>query len=543
MEQTRSYGKFKAIALFAIFITALIAGTFILLTRFVFRPRATAGIPRLNFSVLNTSDATQADKPYDLILKVNPNGAAFYAFELYFTYDPTKIELQSGSAAENISSNFLIASSSVNTTTGEVSIVGARTGTPFSGTDNQEIARLKVKVKEGATGEYKYEWKNNTKLGNNLNVDLEHLSFVIGNAESASLYLNIPIVIPSPSPGAGEVSRGANLDTQIYLKTQSSVKSVDVVLPYDPSRLSFQNTSDLNQNIVVNPDSGFNTQFVLKNIDKTAKKITIAFVASSLNLTPIPVRGGIDIHLATITFRVNDDAPFGETMLMIDGSSKVYNMQTQNIFTSPGGFGFTIVDLATITKPVSITGDPAPYLINLKLKLQGILTKPAEEFNKLKMKVSVVPPNGSKFETSEVADFVAHESGVWSGSVKIPPLTAYGGKGFKLFVKGPKHIQKRICIDTPQESFPGTYHCENGQIELQPGTNDLDFSGIYLLVGDLPQQDGVVNSYDVSLVRNNIGSKEPAILALADLNLDGIVDTQDYSLVIAALSVRSDEGE
>lgn len=542
MEQTRSYGKFKAIALFSIFVTALIAGTFILFTKFVFSPRATAGVPKLSFYPSTTPDATQVGKPYDLIMSVNPNGASFYAFELYFTYDPAKIELQGGNATENISSNFLVATSSVNTTTGEVSIVGARTGTPFSGTDNQEIARLKVKVKAGATGEYKYEWKGNTKLGNNLNVDLENVSFVIGNAESASLYLNIPIVVPSPSPGAGEVPRGVNLDTQIYLKTQSTIKSVDVVLPYDPSRLSFQNTSDLNQNIIINPNSGFNTQFVLKNIDKIAKTITIAFVASSSNLTPIPVQGGTDIHLATIAFRVNDDAPLGDTMLMIDASSKVYNMQTQNIFANPGGFGFTIVDLVPVTLP-PITGDPGPYLINLKLKLQGILAKPAEEFNKLKMKVSVVPPNGSKFETSEETDFVADENGIWSGSVKFPPLKAYGGKGFKLFVKGPKHIQKRICINTPQESFPGTYHCENGQIELQPGTNDLDFSGIYLLVGDLPQQDGVVNSYDVSLVRNNIGSKEPAILALADLNLDGIVDTQDYSLVIAALSVRSDEGE
>ena len=65
------------------------------------------------------------------------------------------------------------------------------------------------------------------------------------------------------------------------------------------------------------------------------------------------------------------------------------------------------------------------------------------------------------------------------------------------------------------------------------------------MVGDLPQQDGLVNSYDISLVRNNIGvagSQHPAVLALADLNLDGIVDSQDYSLVIAALSIRSDEG-
>jgi hypothetical protein len=338
---------------------------------------------------------------------------------------------------------------------------------------------------------------------------------------------------------------GANLDTQIYLKTNGNlIKSVDVVLPYDDSRLTFQNTNDLNQNIVANANSGFNNQFILKNVDTTAKKITIAFAAPSANQIPTPIQSTSDILLATIAFKVRNDAPLGSASLTIDGSSSIYNMQTQNIFMNPGGFGFTIIDLGP---PVSIspplTGDPGPYLLNLKIKFQGILKKPAEEFNKLKMKVSVIPPNGSKFETSEEADFVADESGVWSGSVKFSPLKAYGGRGFKLFVKGPKHIQKRICVNTPKESFPGTYHCENGQIELVGGINELDFSGIYMLVGDLPQQDGVVNSYDISLVRNNIGSKDPSVLALADLNLDGIVDTQDYSLVIAALSVRSDEGE
>ena len=69
----------------------------------------------------------------------------------------------------------------------------------------------------------------------------------------------------------------------------------------------------------------------------------------------------------------------------------------------------------------------------------------------------------------------------------------------------------------------------------------FDFTGIYLLVGDLPEQDGIVNSYDISLVRNLIGKTDVASLRQADLNLDGAVNAQDYSLVIAALSVRQDE--
>ena len=68
-----------------------------------------------------------------------------------------------------------------------------------------------------------------------------------------------------------------------------------------------------------------------------------------------------------------------------------------------------------------------------------------------------------------------------------------------------------------------------------------DFSGITLLVGDLPEQDGIVNAYDIGLIINNFGKRDSDILSKADVNMDGIVDTQDYSLVIAALSIRYDE--
>ena len=70
--------KYKAIALFAIFFTALIAGTFILLTQFVFRSRATAGVPSLSFATEPTS--AEAGQNFYLVLKVNPNGSSFYAF-------------------------------------------------------------------------------------------------------------------------------------------------------------------------------------------------------------------------------------------------------------------------------------------------------------------------------------------------------------------------------------------------------------------------------------------------------------------------------
>ena len=79
------------------------------------------------------------------------------------------------------------------------------------------------------------------------------------------------------------------------------------------------------------------------------------------------------------------------------------------------------------------------------------------------------------------------------------------------------------------------------KLQLKTGENVLDFSGIVLLSGDLGEQDGVVNAADVALIRNNLGSTNTDILRQADVNRDNIIDTQDHSLVIAALSVRFDE--
>lgn len=193
---------------------------------------------------------------------------------------------------------------------------------------------------------------------------------------------------------------------------------------------------------------------------------------------------------------------------------------------------------ATVTPTPSTGTTTGNITLNLKLKFQGILKKPADQYNSMIVRVTAEDTKNNK--SVGTGTFTAGDNGIWSGSVSI---NAIAGDGFKIFIKGPKHVQKRVCVATPTETSPGTYHCENGAITLTAGANNLDFSGIYMLSGDLPVQDTVVDSYDTSLVFNNLGHTDSTSLGLADINLDGIVDTQDYSLVIAALSVRGDEGE
>jgi len=86
---------------------------------------------------------------------------------------------------------------------------------------------------------------------------------------------------------------------------------------------------------------------------------------------------------------------------------------------------------------------------------------------------------------------------------------------------------------------PGTYFCEDKGIVLQNGENTFDFSGIVLFAGDLPAQDGIVNSFDVMEIVDTI--KKNTFVDAADLNYDGVVDSADYSLIMYSLSIHLED--
>ncbi len=175
--------------------------------------------------------------------------------------------------------------------------------------------------------------------------------------------------------------------------------------------------------------------------------------------------------------------------------------------------------------------------LNLRLKFQGIM-KLAGGSTTMKVKVSLDGPGQNDIQ-SQLVDFNSDVFGFWSGTASF---NAPAGGGYKVYIKGAQHLQKRICDAAPAETASGTYRCgDTGKIVLQSGVNNLDFSGIIQLSGDLPAQDGVVDAYDIAYIRLNLGSTDPKALSVADINRDGILDTQDYSLLVASLNVKYDE--
>jgi hypothetical protein len=237
---------------------------------------------------------------------------------------------------------------------------------------------------------------------------------------------------------------------------------------------------------------------------------------------------------------VNLDQPYAWG----DGSNKIgyyYGMAVNT--RSPGGGGNSSSapgsSPGSASSGMSVPGATAMKL-NLKIKLQGVVKKP-----KVSSNITVRVKVGGKLLAEPTAyqnvTFSVSDDGVWSGSANftLPP-----GPGYIVYIKGPKHLQKKVCDSAPTEGSGGRYHCGEGKITLAGGDNSVDMSKILHLVGDLPEngtQNGIVDSYDTSFVRQHLQSTKPEDLAIGDLNYDGVIDGQDFALVIASLSVKYDE--
>ncbi len=171
-------------------------------------------------------------------------------------------------------------------------------------------------------------------------------------------------------------------------------------------------------------------------------------------------------------------------------------------------------------------------VLHFAVRAQGILKKPniagGELFN-----VWLVGPTN----VGTTVVLTPDGNGIYLGKANVSLIP---GK-YTLYIKGPRHLKKRVCHNTPKETSIGTYRCSLGNVNLTGGPNTLDFTAITLLTGDLPAQDGVVDSYDISFVRQSLGSTDSGKVTIGDINRDGIVDTQDMSLIIQSLNIKYDE--
>jgi len=198
----------------------------------------------------------------------------------------------------------------------------------------------------------------------------------------------------------------------------------------------------------------------------------------------------------------------------------------------------TVTPMQTLSEtpiPTTPTGNITTK-IDYRIKLQGISKLPKQS-SPIDVEVTL-SKNKKKVDTRTIS-FAPQNDGSWLASANYSNIPS--GSNYSVSIKGPKHLRKSICIDNPQEAIPGTYNCKKGEITLQDGDRTLDFLGIYLLAGDLPLQNGLIDAVDIIYIRSNLGSKNPEAVSRGDLNYDGIVDSQDYTMILNSLSFKYDE--
>jgi len=182
----------------------------------------------------------------------------------------------------------------------------------------------------------------------------------------------------------------------------------------------------------------------------------------------------------------------------------------------------------------TLTPIPTPLLsqISFSLKFNGIRDVKPD----LKVKVTVANiTSGVKKDFNEI-EVSADSNTVYRPKNWLTLTDVSSGGNYNLYVKGPKHLRRKMA----------------NQVSLYPSQdtrNNFDWTGKPLEPGDLPnpnknyEQDGKIDAQDGSLLLDRLYRQGETDLRVADLNYDGIVNLNDFSLLIATLSKKYQDEE
>ncbi|KXK08823.1 MAG: Bacillolysin precursor [Microgenomates bacterium OLB22] len=194
--------------------------------------------------------------------------------------------------------------------------------------------------------------------------------------------------------------------------------------------------------------------------------------------------------------------------------------------------------------PAPVPGNPQEtgdtVAVVFQVQLQGVTDKipPQHAIIPMRVGLSSRALDRPLYVDTEAKARLDGKTVLWEGKAifKADPRLSY-----QILLKGPVHIQRKFCHEVVQEREPGAYLCAGSSIPVSQGTIHLNASTVPLFACDVPEQNGICNSLDLSVIKDGIGSIQPAIIIRCDMNLDGVCNAQDYVIALQAFLIRLDE--
>ncbi len=188
--------------------------------------------------------------------------------------------------------------------------------------------------------------------------------------------------------------------------------------------------------------------------------------------------------------------------------------------------------------------DVSTSKVSFKIAFKGIKSSSSclTSLNKVTVEVANVPTNTYQSNINTSITPISGETNNNGDQVFLVSNLALDSKfnnvnNFNYIrIKGPLHLTSRMCLNNQNTKLDEITSCE---ISLKDtNTTVYNFSNYALLPGDI-NQDGVVNSSDYSLLKNNLNTTSACNLT-PDLNKDGTVNSMDANLLKDSLSTKED---
>lgn len=453
----------------------------------------------------------------DVVVNVNLNtaGLSATAADLYVSYDSTALQYTSAS-------NGTVMPLTLQAATAEGGVVhmtvGVNPGSPVTDTGSS-IANLHFKALKNGTSD--------VVLGSNSQVSaVDHtenvlssygtVGIAVGSLASAS-----PTTSPTPSFVVGY---GSGLGANVVLDMTMTGYNVSVVLT-DAQGAFITNQADYTYSWSTSDNDVVSLSPQANCINGVVEPCPYAWA------TLVPHKLGTAVVNVTVTKLSTQDSRTQPFFITVNQGS---TPQPSPASTAPPGCHYENVQCVenapcgpTLVCPLpSPSSTPGEVVMGFtfKVKIAGVNS----DVGPIKAVVTVSDRNNPSivFSHDQTLTYLdGYYVDTFKETARDPAVFDFS-KGFAIAIKAEKHVKRVFASNAVARE-----------------SDVLDLTSKPLQPGDLPEQDGVVNSEDIAKVLKDMVKpiQTAEDLKEADVNYDGVVNSFDMGLILSTLSTRPDE--